>query len=252
MAVRMIAALFVQKNGVYFNVPGIDPWDEERDARRYAGPWPVIAHPPCKRWGRYATGGPQAPGQYAAGDDEGRFASAIHSTRWWGGVLEHPQNTMAWPANGIDAPPASGGWVPSGDGLGYTCSVEQGWYGHAAQKATWLYVVGVERVALPELHWGSSKELVERRMAETGRKIRTRGIVESLSKRQRAATPVPFRDLLVRITPSAEEDKSLFPKVPRFACPVGGDEPPPAFRDVLIRIARRVKPEATLRSRRKS
>lgn len=35
----MIAALFVQKGGVYWDLPGVDPWDEERDARLYAGPW---------------------------------------------------------------------------------------------------------------------------------------------------------------------------------------------------------------------
>ena len=39
----MIAALFVERGGVYWNQPGVDPWDEERDARLYAGPWPVIA-----------------------------------------------------------------------------------------------------------------------------------------------------------------------------------------------------------------
>jgi hypothetical protein len=42
----MIAALYVQKNGAYYALDGVDPWDEERDARRYAGPWPAVAHPP--------------------------------------------------------------------------------------------------------------------------------------------------------------------------------------------------------------
>jgi hypothetical protein len=49
----MIAALFVETNGCYFNLPGVDPWDINRDARKYAGPHPVVAHPPCQRWGRY-------------------------------------------------------------------------------------------------------------------------------------------------------------------------------------------------------
>lgn len=42
----MIAALFVAKDGVYFDVDGVDPWCIERDARKYTGPHPVVAHPP--------------------------------------------------------------------------------------------------------------------------------------------------------------------------------------------------------------
>ena len=34
----MIAALFVEHGGVYYGMPNVDPWDEERDARKYAGP----------------------------------------------------------------------------------------------------------------------------------------------------------------------------------------------------------------------
>jgi len=58
----MIAALYVSKSGPYFNHPEIDPWDEERDARKYKGPFSVIAHPPCQRWGRYWGGGPMLHG----------------------------------------------------------------------------------------------------------------------------------------------------------------------------------------------
>ena len=43
----MVAALYVEKGGVYYGLPGVDPWDEERDARLYDGPWRVVAHPPC-------------------------------------------------------------------------------------------------------------------------------------------------------------------------------------------------------------
>lgn len=35
-AASMVAALFVETCGVYYGLPGVDPWDEERDARLYA------------------------------------------------------------------------------------------------------------------------------------------------------------------------------------------------------------------------
>lgn len=39
----MIAALFVHTNGAYFGLPDVEPWDEKRDARKYAGPYPIWA-----------------------------------------------------------------------------------------------------------------------------------------------------------------------------------------------------------------
>lgn len=79
-----VAALFVEKGGVYFGLPDVDPWDEERDARRYEGPHPVVAHPPCSRWCRLA-GLVEARWGHKKGDDEGCFASALASVRRWGG-----------------------------------------------------------------------------------------------------------------------------------------------------------------------
>ncbi len=37
----MIAALYVASGGCYFGLPDVDPWDESRDARIYAGPHPA-------------------------------------------------------------------------------------------------------------------------------------------------------------------------------------------------------------------
>lgn len=91
----MIAALYVETAGAYFGLPDVDPWDEARDARRYAGPWPVVAHPPCQRWGRFWHGSTRKPHQYELGDDGGCFAAAFDAVKRWGGVLEHPAHSRA-------------------------------------------------------------------------------------------------------------------------------------------------------------
>lgn len=203
----MIAALFVQTNGCYFGLPDVDPWDEPRDARLYDGPWPVVAHPPCERWGRYWGGAPTTWPRLIKGDDKGCFASALASVRRWGGVLEHPAASAAWEAHGLVKPPHSGAWVRA-DVLygfdGWTCRVEQGAYGHQARKGTWLYAVGVD---LPSLEWGAADGDFRRldegfhSKEERARAIKT-GVCQRLSKRQRAATPIPFRDLLLSIAKS--------------------------------------------------
>ena len=49
---KQIAALYVEAGGCYYGLDGVDPWDEARDARLYAGPYAIVAHPPCQRWGK--------------------------------------------------------------------------------------------------------------------------------------------------------------------------------------------------------
>lgn len=73
----MIAALFVDEAGCYADLPGIDVWGASRDARTYDGPYPVVAHPPCQRWGRFWHGSTRKPHQFRLGDDEGCFAAAL-------------------------------------------------------------------------------------------------------------------------------------------------------------------------------
>lgn len=130
----MIAALFVADYGPYINREGIDPWTEARDARKYVGPHPVIAHPPCERWGRYWSGGPSAKVRRKLGDDNGCFESALKAVRTYGGVLEHPAHSKAWEVFGLRKPPREGRWMPNPSG-GWVCHVEQGHYGHPARKA---------------------------------------------------------------------------------------------------------------------
>lgn len=199
-----VAALFVETGGVYFGLEGVDPWDEARDARKYEGPWPVVAHPPCERWGRYWSGGPSAKVRRTLGDDGGCFWSALRSVRRWGGVLEHPEASHAWRAHRLLAPPWKGGWVAAGDGVGWTCCVSQGHYGHRARKATWLYACNA---VLPSLTWGPTepRERLDEgfHSAEERRRAVRTGICQRLSNKQRRATPVAFRDVLLGIARTA-------------------------------------------------
>jgi hypothetical protein len=200
----MIAALFVLRDGPYHNIQGVSVWHEEKDARKYKGPYRVIAHPPCQRWGRYWSGGPSSKVKLKKGDDGGCFESALKSVRKYGGVLEHPADSAAWGHFELNKPPRSGGWIQADNKGGWTCCVYQGNYGHRAQKATWLYAVGID---LPELKWGSCGQRIrldpgyhsaeERRLAK--KKSVRRGITELLSKSDRVKTPIPFRNLLLKM-----------------------------------------------------
>lgn len=207
----MIAALYVQKDGCYYGLPNVDPWDQERDARLYDGPWPVVAHPPCERWGRMWFGSPEYVARTGKrltfGDDGGCFEAALTSVRKWGGVLEHPEASGAWRTFGIKAPPRSGAWVGADFCGGWTCYVEQGHYGHAGRKGTWLYAHGVE---LPSLRWGHSGQRIdpvalERYGYEKARRSGITGRIGGKFKKDaRAASPTPFRDLLISIAETAQ------------------------------------------------
>lgn len=207
----MIAALFVETDGCYFGLPNVDPWDVKRDARLYAGPWPVVAHPPCERWGRYWHGGPSVTVRKVKGDDAGCFASALASVRRYSGVLEHPADSSAWKAFDILPPDRWGAWTVADFQGGWTCCVEQGAYGHRARKATWLYACGVQ---LPSMRWGRAPGDFVRldegfhSAEERKRAVRT-GACRRLSKKQRMATPLPFRDALLSIASASRSSKQL-------------------------------------------
>lgn len=181
---RPVAALYVETNGAYFGLPGVDAWDEQRDARLYDGPYPVVAHPPCKTWSIMS----QCRPEIARGDDGGCFRAALDAVRKFGGVLEHPAYSRAWSHFGL-APPRLHGWTGTLLDGGWTCAVDQAHYGHRANKWTWLYYVGPEP---PALKWGGAPF--------TGRTVRNDG---GGGRDQRSRTPVPFRTLLLTLARGA-------------------------------------------------
>jgi hypothetical protein len=197
---ELIAALYVETNGCYFGLPGVDPWDINRDARTYTGLWPVVAHPPCERWGRFSEGS-MTRKVYKTGDDDGCFDAAWNALAKWGGVLEHPACSKAWTAYNVPRPPKAG-WLKVGVGERFTlwtCEVEQGHYGHVARKKTWLLYAGL--TPPPDLIWGTSgQRLPARRLAEKGyEKARRGGMVANQCSKHRQRTPPMFRDLLLSL-----------------------------------------------------
>lgn len=181
-----VAALFVDPKGVYANLADVEVWDEARDARLYAGPWPVVAHPPCARWSNLAH---IHKHRWPIGADDGCFEAALAAVRRWGGVLEHPAGSLAWAEYELPYP-GRYGWASSLDDAGLVTEVDQGSYGHPARKRTWLYAVGVEPCPLD---WRPARGYpVENMHTATG---------------EAARTPIAFRDVLLnmaRIVRAAE------------------------------------------------
>jgi hypothetical protein len=198
-----VAALYVEPAGCYASLPGVEVWDEARDARTYLGPWPVVAHPPCQRWCRFAKQVELLHG-YKVGDDGGTFAAALAAVRTFGGVLEHPAGSRAWSRYGLPEPRSSRGWTTALFDDGATCYVEQGRYGLPMRKATWLYAYGVE---LSELRWGRRIDS-EGGLLKWGSYLYKGALAKDrprLPASLLAQTPPAFRDVLLEIARSARQ-----------------------------------------------
>ena len=193
-----IAALFVETGGCYFGMPNVDPWDQARDARLYSDDYPVVAHPPCQLWGRFAhVNFARWGGEHnRPGNDQGCFKSALHSVIRCGGVLEHPAFSSAWEAHGLVRPQGIGwkmvalhAWV---------CEVWQSAYGHLANKRTWLYYYGI---ATPiDAKWDRPKGSHQIGFHDQRGKSANK---PTISGKKASATPVEFRDFLISLASSA-------------------------------------------------
>lgn len=180
-----VAALYVDPRGPYPKL--VEHWyDEARDARTYAGPWPIVAHPPCGPWGRlyrFCTKQPAECGPIA-----------VAQVRRFGGVLEHPADSALWPAAEMSRP----GRGPDAHG-GLTYPVNQVSWGHPCRKSTWLYVVGVR----PMRVIGSLREGGTPTHCIASSRPAGSGLPELSRKWERAITPVAFAEWLLELAASA-------------------------------------------------
>lgn len=195
----MIAALYVETNGCYFNIPGVDPWDEKRDARLYAGPYPVVAHPPCQLWTRFAhVNFKRWGGEHnRPGNDQGCFKSALEAVRRYGGVLEHPAFSDAWKAYNLPRP-VQGKWLQVG--TDWVCEVWQSAYGHKARKRTWLLYNGNNQPG--PLKWDRPQATHQIGQHDQRGKDRNK---PTISGKAASATPIEFRDALIQIAKGASQ-----------------------------------------------
>lgn len=176
---RRVTVLFAHRRSWYFDLP-VNVYDERRDARSFtnSGGGPVIAHPPCRLWCRmrhFST---------APSSEKDLAFFALDQVRRFGGVMEHPAFSTFWAAASLPIPDSSA--VPVIDThSGWTLTVSQKWWGHRAEKPTWLYIVGCSPREIPELPFS-----ILPAKAACGRS--SKRSTPSMEKDERAMTPLAF------------------------------------------------------------
>jgi len=179
-----IAALYVDTKRGPYPALGVDCWDVGRDARRYAGPSPVVAHPPCQDWGSLRHFAKHDPDRKSCGP------IAVDQVRRYGGVLEHPAGSHLWNVKMMPKPGAQLDFW-----RGFALEVDQCDFGHLARKRTWLYVVGCAVRDLPPLP--SSKAPTHVIAPAKTAQARAAAIGRHIPKSQRHLTPVDFAKWLI-------------------------------------------------------
>lgn len=182
-----VAVLYCDPLGPYPAL--VEHWyDEKRDARKYAGPWPVVAHPPCGPWSSLRTLSRETTKDLAL--------HAIGIVRGFGGVLEHPRGSTLFRTAGLPHP----GELPDQYG-GMTFEVSQCDWGHVARKRTWLYVIGTRSFPprpphREPTHWASG-------VHTAGARGKPPPGIKICSAQQRRRTPVAFAQWLISVAQAA-------------------------------------------------
>jgi hypothetical protein len=159
----------------------------------------VVAHPPCRAWGRFA---------HMAKPREGErdlAPWAVDQLRQFGGVLEHPLGSRLWPELGLPQPGQRDAWG------GWATMICQHWFGHRAEKRTLLYVVGCEPGDAPAplfLLGGATHVIAQGRQPrpDLGRGRLKKGVPgwrPEVTPREREHTPPALAEWLVDLASNA-------------------------------------------------
>ena len=179
--VSPVSVLFVRKDSVYKTL-GVDAWDIDRDATTWPGGNSIVAHPPCRAWGKY-----KGFAKPRAGEKELAVWS-VEQIRIWGGVLEHPRHSSLWKVMGL----------PVGDKVdvfgGFSISIDQFWFNHKAKKETLLYICGCKPCDLPgiPLRFDAISHYV-------GLPKGYKGKMKEITKKEREETPIAMAKWLIEV-----------------------------------------------------
>lgn len=114
-----ISVLCVNRNSIYKTIPGLDVWDEDRDAYNFKGTNQVITHAPCQQWSKMKSFAKDNPRE-----KELAFF-CLNKVMVNGGIFEHPAGSSFFKAANV---PRSSIY-----------SVDQFWWGLECKKPTWLF-----------------------------------------------------------------------------------------------------------------
>lgn len=190
-----VAALYIDKNGPYWTIPGVDCYDVHRDATRYQGPHPVVAHPACGPWGKLRT--------FCRHQDPTHGPIGVDQVLRWGGVLEHPKGSLLWDLPGYELPkPGEPAKIIDGRTV-WTIEVDQVRWGHEARKRTWLLLVDVN----PDLVCDFPPDREPTRTVQSRKHLHSHGTnrLPEMSTHRRKLTPPAFADWLVLLARSVPD-----------------------------------------------
>jgi len=181
---RIVAVLFASDTSLYKNLDNLEVYDKKRNALTYPGGIPIVAHPPCRLWGKMS--------HFSTAPKEEKELSvwAIGQIRKNGGVLEHPAASRLWHKMNLPAP---------GKGYdeyeGWTLGILQWWFGHKAEKKTLLYICGTKPKDIPEM----PIKLGYPEFVVSSSKRKHRRSLPEISHRLRKETPQQFAEWLIEL-----------------------------------------------------
>ena len=188
-----MTALYVRRDSHYHQL-GVDAYDEDRDARTATPAGPIVAHPPCRCWGKLK--GLAKPLDRQAEMDMARSCVAL--IRQNGGVLEHPVGSSLWMDQGLPMPGECDDRFS-----GYTIEIDQYDFGHPCRKRTLLYIVGCPKSELPPLPEPNTSPPVYSIAGYTARKGKGTGGgrkgTKNASRKMREMTPLRLGVWLITV-----------------------------------------------------